>query len=105
MKRTLGVIAAAVLVALAVFAARLTIFLPDGKELFIKQGCVRCHTFRGIGKGHIDISNVSQKWSNVRLRDQIRNPRVNNPNTGMPNFGYLSERQVDALVKFLDGRE
>lgn len=104
MKRTLQVLAAAVLLALVVVLARSTIFLPDGKTLFIKQGCVRCHTFRGVGQGPINISNVSQKWSDVRLRDQIKNPRVNNPDTGMPNFGQLSDRQVDALIEFLHGK-
>ena len=103
MKRTLQIIAAGVFIGLVVMWARLTIFLPDGKALFVKQGCVRCHTFRGVGTGKIDLSNVTKKWSDERLRDQIKNPQVNNPDTGMPNFGYLSARQVDALIKFLHG--
>ena len=105
MKRTLLVIAAAITLGLVVIWARFTIFLPDGKALFIKEGCVKCHTFRGIGTGPIDISEVSKKWSDDRLRDQITNPQVNKPDTGMPNFGDLSERQVDALIKFLHGKD
>jgi mono/diheme cytochrome c family protein len=104
MRRTLKVIVAVVILALIIIVARSSFFLPDGKTLFIEQGCVRCHTFRDVGKGPINISHVSEKWSNERLRDQIRNPRVNNPNTGMPNFGYLSGRQVKALIRFLNGK-
>jgi len=99
------VIAAAVIIALIIFVARSYFFLPNGKTLFIEQGCVRCHTFRGVGNGPINISNVSQKWSNERLRDQIRNPSTNNPETGMPNFGHLSRRQMNALIKFLNGKD
>jgi mono/diheme cytochrome c family protein len=102
--RTLQVIVTAVLLALVVIAASYTFFRPDGKTMFIEQGCVRCHTFRGVGKGAIDLSHVSEKWSAERIRDQIRNPRVNNPETGMPNFGHLSDRQVDALIEFLRGK-
>jgi mono/diheme cytochrome c family protein len=95
----------AALLMLVVIAASYTVFLPDGKALFIEQGCVRCHTFRGLGKGKIDLSRVAQKWSAERIRDQIRNPRINNPSTGMPNFGHLSNRQVYALIRFLRGED
>jgi mono/diheme cytochrome c family protein len=104
MHKTLLIIVSAVLLVLGVVTARYTIFLPDGKTLFIEQGCVRCHTCRGVGKGGIDLSHVTEKWSAARIKDQIRNPRVNNPNTGMPNFGHLSDRQVYALLEFLRGK-
>lgn len=104
MSRTLQAVVTAVLLVLVVIAASYTFFRPDGKTLFLEQGCIRCHTFNGIGKGAIDLSHVAEKWSAERIRDQIMNPRVNNPNTGMPNFGHLSERQVEALIEFLKGR-
>jgi mono/diheme cytochrome c family protein len=101
--RALKALITVVLLVLVVLAARNYLFLPDGEALFKKQGCVRCHTINGVGRGPVDLSHVSEKWSAERIRDQIRNPRVNNPDTGMPNFGHLSGKEVDALIKFLKG--
>ena len=104
MKIALRLLATTVVLAFVVLALRFYLFLPEGEDLFMEQGCVRCHTFNGVGKGAIDLSHVSEEWSAKRIRDQIRNPWVNNPETGMPNFGHLTDREVDALVKFLKAK-
>lgn len=104
MKVALRLLATTVILAFVVLAMRFYLFLPDGESLFREQGCVRCHTFNGVGRGAIDLSHVSEEWSARRIRDQIRSPQVNNPTTGMPNFGHLTDREVDALIKFLKGK-
>lgn len=78
-----------------------TLYQPDGEDIFHEQGCIRCHAFQGIGLGAIILNSVSERWSDDRLRDQIQEPKRNNPSTAMPNFGHLSEKEVDALIKFL----
>lgn len=101
MSRALQLLITVVLLVVVALAVSYTLYLPDGEALFKEQGCVRCHTINGVGRGPIDLSHVSQEWSATRLRDQIRNPSVNNPDTGMPNFGHLSGKEVDALIRFL----
>lgn len=101
MSRANQLLITVVLLVLVALAVSYTLYFPDGEALFKEQGCVRCHTINGVGKGPIDLSHVSQEWSAVRLRDQIRNPSVNNPDTAMPNFGHLSKKEVEALIKFL----
>lgn len=101
MSRALQLLITVVLLVLVALTVSYTLYLPDGEALFKEQGCVRCHTINGVGRGPIDLSHVSEKWSAERIRDQIRNPRVNNPDTAMPNFGHLSKKDVNALIKFL----
>jgi mono/diheme cytochrome c family protein len=101
--RALQLLITVILFVFIALAARNYLFFPDGEALFKEQGCVRCHTINGVGRGPIDLSHVSEKWSAERIKDQIRNPRVNNPDTAMPNFGHLSKKEVNALIKFLKG--
>lgn len=75
-----------------------------GKAIFREEGCVKCHVFRGTGMGVIDLSHVTKHRSDTWIRDQIMDSRRHNPYSGMPRFGYLSEAEVDNLIRFLHGK-
>ncbi len=77
---------------------------PDGRALFEEQNCVKCHVLRGHGFGFIDLSNVTGYRTRTWLKAHIRSPRQHDPTIGMPSFGHLSDRQIDALVDHLEGK-
>lgn len=73
----------------------------DGEDIFKQEGCTSCHVFRGTGFGAVDLSDVTQRRSDAWIRVQIKNPRRHDPDSGMPNFGHLEDRELDALLEFL----
>lgn len=77
-----------------------------GAKLFSSQGCLACHTIGGQG-GDVgpNLSNeASRGHSNDWLQKQIRDPKAHNPSTAMPAFSSLSDKQVNALVDFLQSQ-
>ncbi|VAX26671.1 hypothetical protein MNBD_NITROSPIRAE02-954 [hydrothermal vent metagenome] len=74
----------------------------DGASLFQKEGCINCHRFKGAG-GSIcpDLTDVASKRSDAWLRQQIKDPGVNYPDSTMPGFGHLSEKEIQALIDYL----
>lgn len=90
------------------FIAVLLYFLlegkPSGKKLFRSEGCINCHSFKGEGGGiGPDLTEVKNRRSDNWIRDQLNNARVHNPDSPMPSFAYLSEREKNAIIKYLKG--
>ena len=83
---------------LCVLALLVTGCAPDGSAVF-KTECAGCHNFKGFG-GSIcpDLTNVTKTRSDDWIRQQLRDPSVNNPNTKMPSFERLSDKEVQALI-------
>jgi cbb3-type cytochrome oxidase cytochrome c subunit len=75
----------------------------SGKSVFHDEGCVKCHRYRGMGMGVIDLSRVTEHRSDTWIQDQIVDSRKHNPSSGMPRFGYLQEEEIEALLRFLHG--
>lgn len=75
---------------------------PDGAALFQKEGCVNCHRFNGVG-GSIgpDLTEVTSRRTDQFIRQQLRDSSVNNPNSAMPSFNHLSDKEVQALIDYL----
>jgi len=73
----------------------------DGETIFRQEGCVKCHVFHGIGIGIIDLTKVTEQRSDTWIQDQIVDARRHDPGSGMPRFGYLSESEIDSVIKFL----
>jgi ubiquinol-cytochrome c reductase cytochrome b subunit len=74
-----------------------------GKALFNSQGCSGCHKINGIG-GSLgpDLSDEGKKGrSSQWLKEQIRNPKSHFPNSVMPSFSALSDREMSNLVDYL----
>jgi cbb3-type cytochrome oxidase cytochrome c subunit len=73
---------------------------PEGGEIFMREGCPVCHSFGG-GDRRVDLSGVTERRSDVWLREQIENPRIHRRESGMPGFGHLSDGEVEALIGYL----
>jgi mono/diheme cytochrome c family protein len=67
------------------------------------QGCRDCH--RIGGEGATVGPNLSEEWARGRsdqwLLGHFRNPPAYTPGTQMPSFSNLSDRELKALVLFL----
>jgi len=73
----------------------------DAKSIF-KSECVKCHSFKGIGSGIIDLSDVTEYRSDTWIRDQIEDARRHDPYSGMPRFSdALTSAEIDMIIKFL----
>lgn len=87
-------------------AAGLTLILSacaqDGAAIFKKEGCLGCHRFKGVG-GAIcpDLTGLKDRRSDEWIKQQILDSSVNNPNSNMPGFSHLSEKQIKAIIDYL----
>jgi L-cysteine S-thiosulfotransferase len=72
-----------------------------------KGNCHSCHLIAGINYGDIapPLVAMQQRFPDkAKLRAQVTDPRVANPNTLMPPFGaygILSAEEIDKVVEFL----
>ncbi len=75
-----------------------------GAELFEKEGCMNCHTFKGKG-GSMgpDLTAVTNRRSDRWIRRQIKNPMDNDSNSRMPSFDDLSECEIRSIIRYLKG--
>ncbi len=75
---------------------------PDGAVLFKKERCIYCHSFKGQGANiGPDLTDVTRRRDDTWLKDQIRNPRLHNPDSAMPPHEYLSKKEINSLIKYL----
>jgi cbb3-type cytochrome oxidase cytochrome c subunit len=76
--------------------------LPDGAEIFKREGCINCHRFRGAGgSAGPELTAVTKRRTDAWIRRQIRDPKSHNPGTMMPSFNHLSRKETSALIKHL----
>jgi cbb3-type cytochrome oxidase cytochrome c subunit len=94
--------AVVVLLLLTVFVGYL-LFPADGGEIFVRENCDKCHTLRGEGLGTIDLTDITQRRSRTWIREQIIDGRRHDPQSGMPRFGHLPEKDIKALTDHLEG--
>jgi cbb3-type cytochrome oxidase cytochrome c subunit len=90
-------------VVFVVFLLGWFVFLPDGAGIFKREGCYECHSFKGQGGAGPDLTAVTGRRTNGWIKTQIRNPKANNPNSRMPAFGHLSDREIRAIIRYLKG--
>lgn len=75
---------------------------PDGAELFKREGCATCHSFRGSGGATgPELTAVTKRRDDSWIRSQIRAPQGHNPATTMPAFSHLSHKEISALIRYL----
>ena len=76
--------------------------LPDGAEIFKREGCINCHSFRGAGgSAGPELTAVTKRRTDAWIRRQIRDPKSHDPGTMMPSFAHLSRKEISALIKHL----
>lgn len=73
-----------------------------GKAVFENNGCSACHEIGGIG-GAIgpDLTKVGSRRDKAWIIDQIRNPKIHNPQSIMPSFARLPDKDIDDLADYL----
>jgi cbb3-type cytochrome oxidase cytochrome c subunit len=75
-----------------------------GKEVFVREGCVNCHHFRGLGSGGApDLSAVGSRRDAAWINAQICDPASHNPSTRMPAFRHVRGFDLRSLIAFLRG--
>jgi cbb3-type cytochrome oxidase cytochrome c subunit len=75
-----------------------------GREVFVREGCVNCHRFRGIGGGGApDLSDVGSRRDAGWISRQICNPTSHNPASRMPPFRHIRGFDLRSLIAFLRG--
>ena len=72
------------------------------RKLFNPQGCKACHTLEGDG-GTLagSFKDIRAKLSRAEIRQQLVNQEQKHGNSKIPDFGHLSEEELDALINFL----
>ena len=79
--------------------------MPSGRALIERYACQGCHVIGGEGtKVGPELDTLFKRRQEAWVRAQLRNPRVNNPTTVMPNLG-LSEAEITAIIQALKAAE
>jgi len=72
-----------------------------GEKLFMDLRCSACHGINGGGGiAGPDLATLENR-NPKRLETVLRNPRAFNPRSIMPNYSYLKEDAIKALVAYL----
>lgn len=73
-----------------------------GEAVFKAQGCSACHSIGGVG-GHIgpDLTHVGARRSMEWIEEQLKDPKSHNPDSIMPSFAKLPEKDREDLVNYL----
>jgi cbb3-type cytochrome oxidase cytochrome c subunit len=77
--------------------------IEAGKKVFQREGCSACHTINGQG-GTVgpDLTHVGSKKDKAWLKKQVDDPKAHFPNSIMPAFSKLSEKDLGNLVEYLN---
>ncbi len=89
---------------LVVFILSFLQTVSQGKEIFMREGCTNCHSFRGQGgETAPDLTAVGDRRSTLWIMSQIKDPKSHNPDSRMPEFVHLSIFERYAIARYLRG--
>ncbi len=73
-----------------------------GAQLFRNGRCQECHTINGKGgSAGPNLTAVGSRRSREYIIEQIKNPKSHNPNSEMPSFDSLPEKDINDLADYL----
>ena len=77
--------------------------ISRGAAIFQSSGCAGCHAINGIGGviGPHLSDEANRRRTHEWLSVQIKNPKAHFPETIMPSFNKLTDRQVNDLIDYL----
>ncbi len=76
--------------------------LTEGQKVYQSLGCSNCHMISGIGgTTGPDLTNVGSKRDRVWLLGHFKDPKAYVPNSAMPAFGHLSEKDLNDLTDYM----
>jgi mono/diheme cytochrome c family protein len=71
--------------------------IAQGKKVYEKAQCGMCHGIAGKG-GRIDLTHVGKARKAPWLKTQVRDPKKNDPGSGMPAYDAKRVNEKDLLV-------
>lgn len=75
-----------------------------GEALFKTQGCSSCHSIGGVGgKAGPDLTKVGDRRNKEWIAEQIKDPKSHNPDSIMPAYTKLTEKDLQGLANYLSG--
>jgi nitric oxide reductase subunit C len=76
----------------------------NGEDLFKSLGCSACHMINGIG-GQVgpDLTKVGSRRNKSWIEEQIKDPQSHNPDSVMPSFKNISDKNINSLADYLSG--
>jgi mono/diheme cytochrome c family protein len=75
-----------------------------GAQLFRNGRCQECHTINGKGgAAGPNLTIVGSRHSREYIVEHIKNPKSHNPNSEMPSFSNLPEKDINDLADYLSG--
>lgn len=87
---------------LLVFILYLAQTVSKGGEIYVREGCGNCHSFKGHGGALApDLTSVTQRRSKIWIMTQIKNPKSHNPDSRMPESDHLSLIERYAISQYL----
>lgn len=75
-----------------------------GETVFKASGCSACHMIGGVG-GKIgpDLTMVGKRHDKEWIEEQLKDPKAHNPNSIMPSYAKLSEKDREDIADYLSG--
>ena len=73
-----------------------------GEVVFKQERCSLCHSINGIG-GNVgpNLTHVGSRRSKAWIVSQIKDPKSHYPDSVMPSFAKLPEKDIEALAYYL----
>jgi len=77
-----------------------------GRQLLNALGCKGCHYFED-GGGSIGpaLDGIGKRLGAAAIKTKMLHPKKNNPDSIMPDYGYLPPADLAAVAAFLAGRK
>jgi cbb3-type cytochrome oxidase cytochrome c subunit len=91
--------------AVSVFLILIVFSFPEtrsrGKALFVREGCIGCHSFKGEGGMGHDLTSAGHRRSTLWIMSQLKDPKKHNPDSRMPEYSHLSVLDRYALARYI----
>jgi nitric oxide reductase subunit C len=76
--------------------------LTAGQRVYQSQNCANCHMVSGIGgTTGPDLTHVGSKRDRAWLFGHFKDPKAYVPNSAMPGYGHLGEKELNDLTDYM----
>lgn len=76
--------------------------LSAGQKIYQSQGCSGCHMINGIGGTTApDLTHAGSRRERAWLIGHFKNPTAFVPNSAMPGYGHLTEKELTDLTDYM----
>ncbi len=76
--------------------------LTAGQKLYQSLGCSNCHMINGVGgTTGPDLTAVGSRRDREWLLGHFKDPKAYVPNSAMPSYGHLSEKDLNDLTDYM----